>query len=203
MIHQTHDDGAHFSENEFTPGARASLLDGIEEFEIIDNTGEDDEDLKESWVDILGSGALRKKVLIKCQEVKRRPVKGQDVTVKLKTSLEDGSVPEERDNLTFTLGDGDVMQSMDLKQGRNPDIPPNANLVPELSPLEVKDGPNLEPFTGQQKLHLANKLALKSCNMVLEQQPEVIKALFRKRKVLAQQGEYSDAIAILRKALKL
>lgn len=39
-----------------------------------------------------------------------RPLKGQDVTVKLKTSLEDGSVAEEQVNLTFTLGDGDIMQ---------------------------------------------------------------------------------------------
>ncbi|XP_072261141.1 peptidyl-prolyl cis-trans isomerase FKBP8 isoform X2 [Pyxicephalus adspersus] len=322
----THDDGAQFSENELTPRARASLLDSTEEFEIIDNTGEDDDDdlselpqletvdgqdkgktqneeqkenshdalenePEESWVDVLGSGTLRKKVLIKGQGVKSRPVKGQDVTVKLKTSLEDGSVAEELDNLTFTLGDGDVMQSMDLcvqlmelgetalveadakycygKQGRNPDIPPNANLVLEVSLLEVKDGTDLELLTGQQKLDLANKkrergnfyfqqadyvfainsydialrtvnssskvdftsedeaelldvkmkclnnlaasqlkldhfeAALKSCNMVLEQQPENIKALFRKGKVLAQQGEYSDAIAILRKALKL
>ncbi|XP_018412986.1 PREDICTED: peptidyl-prolyl cis-trans isomerase FKBP8 [Nanorana parkeri] len=246
---------------------------------------------EEDWVDVLGNGALRKKVLIKGQGVESRPKKGQDVTVKLTTSLKNGSVVEEHVNYAFTLGDGDVMQSMDLcvqlmelgetalieadakycygKQGRDPDIPPNADLLLEVSLLEVKDEPDLELLTGQQKLDLANKkrergnyyyqqadyvfainsydialkivnssskvdftseeeaelldvkmkclnnlaasqlkldhfeAALKSCNMVLEQQPENIKALFRKGKVLAQQGEYSDAIAILRKALKL
>lgn len=246
---------------------------------------------QDDWIDLLGNGALRKKVLIKGQGAESRPKKGQDVMVKLKTSLENGSVAEEHVNLMFTLGDGDVMQSMDLcvqlmelgetalivadakycygKQGRNPDIPPNANLVLEVFLLEVKDGPDLELLTGQKKLDLANKkrergnfyyqqadyvfainsydialkivnssskvdftpeeeaelldvkmkclnnlaasqlkldhfeAALKSCNMVLEQQPENIKALFRKGKVLAQTGEYSEAIAILRKALKL
>lgn len=45
--------------------------------------------------------------------------------------------------------------------------------------------------------------ALRSCSLVLEHQPDNIKALFRKGKVLAQQGEYSEAIPILRAALKL
>uniref|UniRef100_A0A8C3NMZ8 FKBP prolyl isomerase 8 n=1 Tax=Cyanoderma ruficeps TaxID=181631 RepID=A0A8C3NMZ8_9PASS len=47
------------------------------------------------------------------------------------------------------------------------------------------------------------KAALKSCNLVLEHQPGNIKALFRKGKVLAQQGEYREAIPILKAALKL
>lgn len=246
---------------------------------------------QEDWIDILGNGALRKIIMIKGQGAESRPKKGQDVTVKLQICLEDGSVAEDYVSLTFTLGDGDVMQSIDLcvqlmelgetaiieadakycygKQGRNPDIAPNASLVLEVSLLEVKDGPDIELLTGQQKLDLANKkrergnfyyqqadyvfainsydialkivnssskvdftseeeaqlldvkmkclnnlaasqlkldhfeAALKSCNMVLEQQPENIKALFRKGKVLAQQGEYSEAIAVLRKALKL
>lgn len=39
-----------------------------------------------------------------------RPRKGQDVTVRLKAALEDGSVVEENPALTFTLGDCDVVQ---------------------------------------------------------------------------------------------
>ncbi|KAG9463342.1 hypothetical protein GDO78_021942, partial [Eleutherodactylus coqui] len=152
---------------------------------------------------------------------------------------------------------------------RSPNISPNANLILEVCLLDVKDGPDLELLTGQERLTLANKkrergnfyyqradyvfainsydialkivnssskveftseeeaelldvkmkclnnlaasqlklehleAALKSCNLVLETQADNIKALFRKGKVLAQQGEYSEAIAILRKALKL
>ncbi|MEE6488255.1 hypothetical protein FKM82_015169 [Ascaphus truei] len=155
------------------------------------------------------------------------------------------------------------------KEGRSPDIPPNSNLILEVTVLDAKDAPDLELLTGREKLDLANRkrergnfyyqqadyvfainsydialknvnssskvdfsseeeaelldmkmkclnnlaasqlkldhfeAALKSCNLVLEHQPENIKALFRKGKVLAQQAEYSEAIAILRKALKL
>lgn len=246
---------------------------------------------EEEWIDILGNGLLKKKVLTAGKGPETRPRKGQDVTVRLKTSLEDGSVVEDDGSLTFTLGDGDVTQALDLcvqlmgieetvlidanskycygKEGRSPNISPNANLVFEATLLDAKDGPDLELLTGEEKLALANKkrergnfyyqradyvfainsyeialkivnssskvdftseeedelldvkmkclnnlaasqlkldhyeAALKSCNLVLEQQPENIKALFRKGKVLAQQGEYSEAIAILRKALKL
>ncbi|CAK6955297.1 peptidyl-prolyl cis-trans isomerase FKBP8 [Scomber scombrus] len=45
--------------------------------------------------------------------------------------------------------------------------------------------------------------ALKSCVSALANQPENIKALFRMGKVLALQGEYTEAIQTLRKALKL
>ncbi|MBZ3871964.1 Peptidyl-prolyl cis-trans isomerase FKBP8 [Sciurus carolinensis] len=45
--------------------------------------------------------------------------------------------------------------------------------------------------------------ALRSCSLVLEHQPDNIKALFWRGRVLAQQGEYSEAIPILRAALKL
>ncbi|XP_044134808.1 peptidyl-prolyl cis-trans isomerase FKBP8 [Bufo gargarizans] len=324
-VHEDGCDSASVSENDSKPRDRTSLVDSTEEFEIIDSTGEDDDDLsdlpllesvvnegsgktqtesseqkengadgkepEEEWLDILGNGLLKKKVLTPGKGPENRPRKGQDVTVRLKTSLEDGSVVEDTGSFTFTLGDGDVIQALDLcvqlmgteetvlidanskycygKEGRSPDILPNANLVLEVTLLDVKDGPDLELLTGQEKLVLANKkrergnfyyqqadyvfainsydialkivnssskvdftpeeeeelldvkmkclnnlaasqlkldhfeAALKSCNMVLEQQPENIKALFRKGKVLAQQGEYTEAIAILREALKL
>ncbi|KAE8632149.1 hypothetical protein XENTR_v10001452 [Xenopus tropicalis] len=297
-----------------------ALLESTEDFEIIDSAVEEDDlsdlplledvdkkekpaadnDLntqqtvakeEEEWLDVLGNGILKKKILISGKGADSRPRKGQDVTVGLKSMLEDGNVVEEQETLTFTLGDGDVIQALDLcvqlmeaeetsliasdakycygKEGRSPDIPPNSNLNLEVALLDVQDGPDLENLSGQEKLNLANKkrergnfyyqqadyvfainsydialnvvnssskvefsleeeaslldvkikclnnlaasqlkldhyeAALKSCNMVLEHQPENIKALFRKGKVLAQQGEYSDAITILRKALKL
>lgn len=48
-----------------------------------------------------------------------------------------------------------------------------------------------------------HRAALRSCSLVLQLQPHNVKALFRKGKVLAQQGEYSEAIPILRAALRL
>uniref|UniRef100_A0A8C5M5B1 peptidylprolyl isomerase n=1 Tax=Leptobrachium leishanense TaxID=445787 RepID=A0A8C5M5B1_9ANUR len=248
-------------------------------------------DVEEEWLDVLGNDSLKKKVLLAGKRPGSRPVKGQDVNVHLKVNLEGGEVVVDKESLKFTLGDGDVIQALDLcvqlmdleetaliqsdaqycygTEGRSPDIPPNAKLNLEVTLVEVKDSPDLELLSGQDKLNLANKkrergnfyyqraqyvfainsydlalkiidssskvdfssdeetelldvkikclnnlaasqlkldhfeAALKSCNLVLENQPENIKALFRKGKVLAQEGEYSEAIAILRKALKL
>ncbi|NWH60314.1 FKBP8 isomerase, partial [Geococcyx californianus] len=245
----------------------------------------------QEWLDVLGSGLLKKKTLVPGQGVDTRPRKGQDVTIRLKATLEDGSVVEEDPALTFTLGDCDVLQALDLcvqllemgetalivsdakycygAQGRSPDIPPNAALTLEVELLAAQDAPDLELLSGKEKIELANRkrergnyfyqqadyvlainsydialkvigssskvdfspeeetelldvkvkclnnlaasqlkldhyeAALKSCNLVLEHQPGNIKALFRKGKVLAQQGEYREAIPILKAALKL
>lgn len=57
-----------------------------------------------------GNSLLKKKTLVPGQGVDTRPHKGQDVTIRLKATLEDGSVVEENPALTFTLGDCDVLQ---------------------------------------------------------------------------------------------
>lgn len=245
----------------------------------------------QEWLDVLGNGLLKKKTLVPGRGAESRPRKGQEVTVRLRAALEDGSVVEEDPGLTFTLGDCDVLQALDLcvqllelgenalivsdakycygSHGRSPDIPPNAALTLEVELLEARDGPDLELLSGKEKAALANRkrergnfyyqqadyvlainsydialkvigssskvdfspeeeaellevkvkclnnlaasqlkldhyeAALKSCNLVLEHQPGNIKALFRKGKVLAQQGEYREAIPILKAALKL
>ncbi|XP_039558356.1 peptidyl-prolyl cis-trans isomerase FKBP8 [Passer montanus] len=245
----------------------------------------------QEWLDVLGNGLLKKKTLVPGRGAESRPQKGQDVTIRLKATLEDGTVVEEEPGLTFTLGDCDVLQALDLcvqllemgetalivadakycygAQGRSPDVPPNASLTLEVELLAARDAPDLELLSGTEKIRLANrkrergnffyqqadyvlavnsydialrilgssskvhfspdeeaelldvkvkclnnlaasqlkldhfKAALKSCNQVLEHQPGNIKALFRKGKVLAQQGEYREAIPILKAALKL
>ncbi|NXR11524.1 FKBP8 isomerase, partial [Semnornis frantzii] len=323
--------------------ADSTQLDTTEDFEVLEEE-EEDEDLSElppledvgrppappredaqpaeeaaedpqEWLDVLGTGLLKKKTLVPGQGVDTRPRKGQDVTIRLKATLEDGSVVEDNPALTFTLGDCDVLQALDLcvqllemgetaliqsdakycygVQGRSPDIPPNAALSLEVELLATRDAPDLELLSGKEKIELANRkrergnffyqqadyvlainsydialkvitssskgtcshparatptpsplqltsglfavdfspeeeaelldvkvkclnnlaasqlkldhyeAALKSCNQVLEHQPENIKALFRKGKVLAQQGEYREAIPILKAALKL
>lgn len=246
----------------------------------------------EEWLDILGNGLLRKKTLVPGPPGSGRPTKGQVVTVQLQMSLENGTRVQEEPELSFTLGDCDVIQALDLSvplmdvgetamvtadakycygpQGsRSPYIPPHAALCLEVTLKTAVDGPNLELLTGQERVALANRkrecgnahyqradfvlaansydlaikaitssakvdvtfeeeeqllqlkvkclnnlaasqlkldhyrAALRSCSLVLEHQPDNIKALFRKGKVLAQQGEYSEAIPILRAALRL
>lgn len=57
-----------------------------------------------------GNDQLKKKVLEPGKGRASRPQKGQDVEINLKTLLMDGTLVEEQNNLSFTLGDGDVIQ---------------------------------------------------------------------------------------------
>ncbi|XP_041086903.1 peptidyl-prolyl cis-trans isomerase FKBP8-like [Polyodon spathula] len=246
----------------------------------------------EEWLEVLGNGMLKMKTLVAGKGEDTRPKKGQDVTVHLRTMLEDGTTVEEEPSLSFTLGDGDVIQALDIcvhlmeleeKALIYTDskyayaslgcpslaVPPNASLSLEVQLLEVKPAPDLELLLPQEKMELASRkrergnvyyqrgefvyaitsygialqvaessskvdstldedaalldvkvkclnnmaaaqlklehyeAALKSCTSVLGHQPDNVKALFRKGKVLALQGEYSEAIGFLKKALKL
>lgn len=64
----------------------------------------------DEWLDILGNGLLRKKTLVPGPPGSSRPTKGQVVTVRLQTSLENGTRVQEEPDLVFTLGDCDVIQ---------------------------------------------------------------------------------------------
>lgn len=58
----------------------------------------------------LGNDLLKKKVLEAGEGQDSRPQKGQNVKINLKTYLKNGTLVEERPDLCFTLGDGDVIQ---------------------------------------------------------------------------------------------
>ncbi|KAM9848728.1 peptidyl-prolyl cis-trans isomerase FKBP8 [Aulostomus maculatus] len=300
---------------------RTSLLDSGEDFELLDEEDVDDDDpppledagggkeIKaeesvktnedteppgpvEEWLDVLGNDQLKKKVLVAGEGRDSRPQKGQNVKIHLKMSLKDGTLVEEKPELSFTLGDSDVMQALDLtvqlmemgekaliqtdakyaygaRGSVEPEVPPNAELSLEVELLESTDAPEMELLPPAEKIALAickrekgnghyqrgdyafavnsygialqitessskvdispeeeNELldvkvkclnnmaaaqlkldhydaALKSCVAALAHQPDNIKALFRMGKVLALQGEYSEAIQTLRRALKL
>ncbi|XP_067272073.1 peptidyl-prolyl cis-trans isomerase FKBP8 isoform X2 [Pseudorasbora parva] len=246
----------------------------------------------EEWLDVLGNGQLRKKVLEPGAGPDSRPQRGQNVTIHLKTSLTNGTVVEELPNLSFTLGDGDVLQGLDLtvqlmEMGEKalieagakymygalgsstPAVPPDADLTLEVQLLSAEDAPDLELLPPPERISLANRkrergnvhyqrgdyafavnsygialqiteassrvdisqqeeeelldmkvrclnnmaaaqlkldhyeAALRSCVSVLAHQPDNVKAVFRKGKVLALQGEYAEAIKTLKGALKL
>ncbi|XP_026099323.1 peptidyl-prolyl cis-trans isomerase FKBP8-like [Carassius auratus] len=301
---------------------RASLLDSGEDFTMLDDVEDDvDDDLPpledagggkkkdsatkdttkadqtpatelEEWQDILGNGQLRKKVVEAGAGPESRPQRGQNVTIHLKTTLTDGTVVEELPNLSFTLGDGDVLQALDLtvqlmEMGEKalieagakyaygalgssaPAVPPGSDLILEVQLLSADDAPDLELMPPSERISLANRkrergnvhyqradyafainsygialqiteatfrvdisqqeeeelldmkvkclnnmaaaqlkldhyeAALRSCVSVLEHQPDNVKALFRKGKVLALQGEFAEAIQTLKRALKL
>ncbi|CAL8308870.1 unnamed protein product [Lota lota] len=181
---------------------RTSLLESGEDFEMLDEEDIDDdpppplEDAgggKESeahkehvftpldeWMDILGNGMLKKKVLEAGQGRDSRPQKGQNVIISLKTSLADGSLVEEPHALSFSLGDGDVIQALDLavqlmEMGEKaliqvdakyaygscgsvePAVPPEAELLLEAELQEANDAPDLELLAPAQKSALASQ----------------------------------------------
>ncbi|XP_051893550.1 peptidyl-prolyl cis-trans isomerase FKBP8 [Pristis pectinata] len=254
----------------------------------LDSSHEPDEE----WLQVLGNDLLKKKVLVAGRNDEPKPQRGQNVTVWLKMTLEDGTEVEEDPSLTFTVGDGDVIQALDLciqlmEPGEvaliisdakyaygclgstQPTVPSNATVHIEIQLLSVKDGPDIELLSGKERLLLANKkrergnayflrneyvfainsydialnfanssskvefsleeeqelldvkvkclnnlaaaqlklehyeAALKSSNAALKHQPNNIKALFRKGKVLTLQGEYTEAIPVLKQAARL
>ncbi|XP_053369721.1 peptidyl-prolyl cis-trans isomerase FKBP8 [Clarias gariepinus] len=247
---------------------------------------------QEEWLDVLGNGQLRKKVLEAGSGPDSKPQRGQNVTINLRTALSDGTAVSEENNLIFTLGDGDVIQALDLTvqlmemgetalieasakyaygaQGSStPVVPPDANLILEVRLLSAVDAPDLELLPPSERIALASKkreqgnfhyqrsdyasavnsygialqiteasskvdissqeeedlldikvkclnnmaaaqlkldhyeAALRACVSVLAYQPDNVKALFRQGKVLALQGEFTDAIRSLKRALKL
>ncbi|CAB1324355.1 unnamed protein product [Coregonus sp. 'balchen'] len=269
---------------------KASLLDSGEDFEMLDDDEIDDD--PPPLEDAGGNGQLKKKVLWAGNGPDSRPTKGQNVVIHLKTSLADGTLIEEQPELSFTLGDGDVIQALDLtvqlmEMGEKalvqadakyaygalgslaPEVLPSAELALEVQLLDATEAPDLELLSPQERVTLAGQkrergnvyyqrgdyafavnsygialqitessskvdispeeeeelmdikvkclnnmaasqlkldhyeAALRSCVLVLAHQPDNIKALFRKGKVLALQGEYADAIRNLKMALKL
>lgn len=64
---------------------------------------------KEEWMDILGNGQLKKRVIKKGEE-DAQPQRGDICTVKIVGMLDDGSVVEEYDDMTIQIGDLEVVQ---------------------------------------------------------------------------------------------
>ncbi|XP_019752339.1 peptidyl-prolyl cis-trans isomerase FKBP8 [Hippocampus comes] len=185
---------------------RTSLLDSGEDFEVLDDDDIDDDpppledagggegqdaheergneeadpgEASQEWLDVLGNEQLKKKVLVAGEGRESRPKKGQNVTICLKAFLKDGTLVEEQPELTFTLGDGDVIQALDLavllmEMGEkalvqtaaiyaygtwgscDPDVPPNAELSLEVELKKVCDAPDMELLPPLEKIALAS-----------------------------------------------
>lgn len=245
---------------------------------------------KEGWLDILGNGELRKKILVPGQGHTTRPQTDQVVTLRTKGWLEDGTEIDWHDSITIHLGDGDVVQAWDLavilmelgekavitaaprfaygEEGRDPDIPPNSLVRYELELLQVGDAPDVKDMPVEERCKMADQkreqgnknfarkdyanaissyrralsfiedlqptgskeekakvidmkvkclnnlaaaqlkieayeAALKTCNNALALDPNSVKALFRKGKVLAGQLNLNEAVTTMKKALAL
>lgn len=247
----------------------------------------------DEWVDILGNGALKKKVLIVGAGRDTRPGPSDRVTVNIAGRLESGQSVDEHQQLQFSLGEGEVIPALDMalaltevketcevyteakyaygKLGSPPEIPTDADITYTLTLTDVKPPLDADTLSLDERIKLGDakrergnyyfgrnehppalncytkalellnrpgdgaassdtdKLqllhdtkakcynnqaaaqikieafdaAIKSCDDVLRIQPDNVKALFRKGKALGNKGELDDAIAVLRKALKI
>lgn len=257
---------------------------------------EDEEPEKEvdedGWLDVLGSGELKKKVIKPGLGKDSRPQRSNWVVLNVKGTLEDGTVFEEHKDWHIILGDMETVCGLDITlalmekgeiaeivvparlgygdQGREPDVPPKAKLhfhVELLDTFPAKDetdlpfqerlsigdakrergnfwysrgdysnaahcyrraldflddmGLNLSEAPADLQLLLDTRLkvynnltatqmkmkaydaAMKSVDFVLKVQPNNVKALYRKGKILAEQGNYSEAVKVLKKVLKI
>ncbi|NXY83616.1 FKBP8 isomerase, partial [Alcedo cyanopectus] len=114
-----------------------------------------------------------------------RPQPGQEVSVKVLGALEDGGLVERDPHLTFVPGHGDVVQALELgvptmqksevafflaafpygygRLGsqrcarREPDVPPEAPLLFEVTLLEVRDDPEAQPLPLAVRLCLGSQ----------------------------------------------
>ncbi|XP_050047084.1 peptidyl-prolyl cis-trans isomerase FKBP8-like [Dermacentor andersoni] len=257
---------------------------------------EDEEPEKEvdedGWLDVLGSGELKKRVIKPGLGKDSRPQRCNWVVLNVKGTLDDGTVFEEHKDWRIILGDMETVCGLDITlalmekgevaeivvparlgygdQGREPDVPPKARLhfhvelldtypakeetdLPFQERLSIGDakrergnfwysrgdysnaahcyrraldflddmGLNLSESPADLQLLLDTRLkvynnltatqmkmeayeaALKSVDFVLKVQPNNFKALYRKGKILAGQGNVSEAVSTFKKALKL
>jgi len=76
---------------------------------------EDVEAAKEEWEDVLGSGRLKKKVLVEGEEDSGRPERSAAVTVDVIERIEmEGEIVCDTYGLQFNVGESEVMQALDL-----------------------------------------------------------------------------------------
>ncbi|KAJ8679260.1 hypothetical protein QAD02_015047 [Eretmocerus hayati] len=133
------------------------------------------------WMDILGNGQLRKKVL-KAGQKNSRPNRSDMCVLKYIGKLEDGTVVDEEEDITIQLGDAEVIQGLDLATalmdveeeavievhsrfaygslGRKspplPDIPPDAKIIYEVTLKQVEMEPDIEELDHHDKRRIGN-----------------------------------------------
>ncbi|KDR12172.1 peptidyl-prolyl cis-trans isomerase FKBP8-like isoform X3 [Zootermopsis nevadensis] len=136
---------------------------------------EKDEGETEEWLDILGSGQLKKKIL-KRAESSYRPQRSHICEINLEGRLPDGTIVDKHDHLSIQIGDAEVVQGLDLALplmdvgevalleigprfaygalGREPDVPRDATVVYTVELLSADPEPDVEvlPATKRKEI---------------------------------------------------
>ncbi|XP_067667184.1 peptidyl-prolyl cis-trans isomerase FKBP8-like [Haliotis asinina] len=191
-------------EAEILDAAKEVDQDSVEEKYVPEEKKEEEDG---GYMDILGNGLLRKKVIKKGEGRDSRPSHGDMVTLKAEGRLENGTAVDTQDTVTFTLGDGDVIQAWDLAVslmemgescelitaakyafgalGREPDIPGDATITYTLELLNKEQSP------------LLSSLSVKERYTKGETKRERGNYLFGRKDYTGAINSYSKAITIL------
>ncbi|OAD61952.1 Peptidyl-prolyl cis-trans isomerase FKBP8 [Eufriesea mexicana] len=132
----------------------------------------------EEWIDILGNGQLKMKV-IKSGKDGTRPNRSDICILKIIGKLKDGTIVEEYEDLKIQLGDVEVIQGLDLaialmnvnevaeievdprfaygSLGKEPNIPPNTTILYTVELKSSKLGEELETLNMNQRKEIGNK----------------------------------------------
>lgn len=163
-------------------GAEAAEAKQQHEASSAEGPIEDQEDAEtdlDGWIDVLGNGLLKKRVITAGTERTTHHLQGKRPTICCCGKLEDGTVVDKQKELSFTFGDCDVIQGLDLcvalmkigekaeliigakyaygDTGRDSDIPPQATLYYEVELLKVDDPLDLDSLPIDDRLKLAEQ----------------------------------------------
>ncbi|KAG8227087.1 hypothetical protein J437_LFUL007424 [Ladona fulva] len=154
-----------------------STSDVIDCKELESTTGDTDKE-NEEWLDILGSGQLKKKVITP-GEKDSRPERYHVCVIDLEGTLQDGTIVDKEEGFKFQLGDAEVIQGLDLAVplmdhgevayifvgprfgygsiGRPPDIPPNAEITYRVHLISSEPEPSVESLPALERKKIGNK----------------------------------------------
>ncbi|XP_028048980.1 peptidyl-prolyl cis-trans isomerase FKBP8-like isoform X2 [Monomorium pharaonis] len=131
----------------------------------------------DDWLDILGNGQLKKKVIQKGEE-NVKPHNGDMCTIKMIGKLDDGTVVEDYNNLTIQIGDMEVIQGLDLTiilmelneiaeilihprfaygPHGNKSIPPDSTITYTVHLKAIEDEPEMETLSIEQRREIGNR----------------------------------------------
>ncbi|KAG7211990.1 hypothetical protein KM043_011187 [Ampulex compressa] len=132
----------------------------------------------DEWIDILGNGQLKKKVIRKGTNG-TRPNRGDTCTLKIIGKLQDETIVEEYENITIELGDVELIQGLDLAitlmdvdevaevevasrfaygtLGKEPNIPPDATIWYTVELKSIQPEEKNESLSINQRKEIGNK----------------------------------------------
>ncbi|XP_070543033.1 peptidyl-prolyl cis-trans isomerase FKBP8-like [Ptychodera flava] len=170
------------TETELSDSVQTQSDERVEEVTTDKEDKETDEKQKDddNSMDILGNGLLVKKITKAGNGIRSRPIRGQVVTLKCAAYLDEKDEKvEEYESLQFELGEGDVIQALDLgvalmelgeectlmtdaryaygELGKEPSIPGGTRLRYEIELLKVEDSPDITIMDTMEKVNRANK----------------------------------------------